>query len=171
MSVATIVIQISLRVLSNKIYFLSLWNVLAYRVYDRSYARSMVVVQATGCKPAPFFLFIANRCKVFIRDKCCHLPLCLRLMVPNSFFPIHCTYLCIRRTDGATRMFYFLSLSLPERVTLWSRIIPVHVTEREERRRKKKKKEEEEKSPEKTTLSWPGFEPMDSVSRTERAIH
>ena len=37
--------------------------------------------------------------------------------------------------------FIFLSLSLPEHVTLWSRIIPVHVREREryeERRRRKK---------------------------------
>ena len=28
-------------------------------------------------------------------------------------------------------LFFFLSLSLPERVTLWSRIIPAHVRERE----------------------------------------
>jgi len=43
--------------------------------------------------------------------------------------------------------FIFSSLlSLPERVALWLRIIPVHVRERE----RGKKKEEEEKSPEKT---------------------
>ena len=47
-SVATIVIQISYRVLGNKISYLSLWNVLAYSVYDRSYNRSLVIVQATG---------------------------------------------------------------------------------------------------------------------------
>jgi len=33
-----------------------------------------------------------------------------------------------------------LFLSLPEHVTLWSRIIPEHVREREVRRKKKKKK-------------------------------
>ena len=38
-------------------------------------------------------------------------------------------------------------------------------------REKGKKKEEEEKSPEKTTLPWPGLEPTDSVSRAKRAIH
>ena len=63
----------------------------------------------------------------------------------NIFFPIHRTYFCIRRTDGAARIYFFLSLSLQQRVTLWSRIILVHVREREERR----KKEEKEKSPEK----------------------
>ena len=36
--------------------------------------------------------------------------------------------------------YFFLSLSLPECVTFWSRIIPVHVREREVRRKKKKKK-------------------------------
>ena len=35
---------------------------------------------------------------------------------------------------------FVLSLSLPERVTLWSRIIPVHVRERQVRRKKKMKK-------------------------------
>ena len=59
-----------------------------------------------------------------------------------SFFPIHRSYLCVHLTDGAARILFFLSLSLPERVTLWSRIIPVHVIERG------KKKEEEEKIPE-----------------------
>ena len=34
---------------------------------------------------------------------------------------------------------FFLSLSLPECVTLWSMIIPVHVRQREVRRKKKKK--------------------------------
>ena len=37
-------------------------------------------------------------------------------------------------------------------------------------RERGKKKEEEEKSPEKTTLPGSGFEPIDSVSRAERAI-
>jgi len=46
---------------------------------------------------------------------------------------------------------FFLSLSLPERVTLWSRIIPVHVRERE---RGKKK---EEKSPEKNHFAMTGI--------------
>ena len=60
-----------------------------------------------------------------------------------AFFPIHRTYFCVRHTDGAARIYFFLSVSLPERITLWSRIIPMHVKERG------KKKEEEEKSPEK----------------------
>ena len=42
---------------------------------------------------------------------------------------------------------FFLSLSLPECVTLWSRIIPMHVRERE-----RGKKKEEEKSPRKKPL-------------------
>ena len=49
--------------------------------------------------------------------------------------------------------FYFfpLFLSLPEHVTLWLRIIPVHVRERG------KKKEEEEKSPEKNHFAVTGI--------------
>ena len=61
------------------------------------------------------------------------------------FILIHRTDFCVRRTDGAAWIYFFLSLSLPERVTLWSRIIPVHVRERE----RGEKKEEEEESPEK----------------------
>ena len=60
-----------------------------------------------------------------------------------KIFPIHRTNFCVRHADGAARIYFFLSLSLPECVTLWSRIIPVHVRVREERR----KKEEKEKSP------------------------
>ena len=79
--------------------------------------------------------------------------LCLALLAFFNFFPIHRTYFCVRSTDGPARIYFFLSLTLLERVTLWLRIIPVHVRERG-----KKKEEEEEKSPEKTTLPWPGFE-------------
>ena len=61
----------------------------------------------------------------------------------STFFSIHRTYICVCRTDGAARIYFILSLSLPERITLWSRIIPVRVRERErgkkkERRRRKK---------------------------------
>ena len=50
--------------------------------------------------------------------------------------------------------FIFSSLlSLPERVTLWSRIIPLHVREREVRRKKK----EEEESPEKNHFAVTGI--------------
>ena len=66
--------------------------------------------------------------------------------IVSFFVPIHRSYFCVRLTDGAARILFFLSLSLPERVTLWLRIIPMHVREREERRKK-----EEEKSPEKNT--------------------
>ena len=45
--------------------------------------------------------------------------------------------------------FIFPLFISPERVTLWSRIIPVHVRERERERGKKK---EEEKKPRKKTL-------------------
>ena len=48
---------------------------------------------------------------------------------------------------------FFLSLSLPERVPLWSRIIPVNVRERE----RGKMKEEEEKSPEKNHFALTGI--------------
>ena len=93
---------------------------------------------------------------------------CLRAVPSGTFFPIHWTYFCVRRTDGAARIYFFLSLSVPERVTLWSRIFHVHVRERE---RGKKKEEEEEKSPEKTTSPGRGFKPTDSGSRAEHAIH
>ena len=70
---------------------------------------------------------------------------CLNGSDLGTFFaPIHCSYFfCVRRTDGAARFIFFFSLSLSERVTLWSRIIPVHVRERgkeKERRRKKPRK-------------------------------
>ena len=61
-------------------------------------------------------------------------------MTDKHFFPKHCTYFCVRCTDGAARIYFSSLLSLPERVTLLSRIIPVHVREREVRRKKKKKK-------------------------------
>ena len=61
------------------------------------------------------------------------------------FSPIHCIYFCVRHTDGAARIYFFLPLSLPKHVTLWSRIIPVHVREREVRRKKKKKKKPRKK--------------------------
>ena len=60
------------------------------------------------------------------------------------FFCSH-TYICVRLTDGAARILFVLSLSLPERVTLWSRIIPVHVREREREVRRKKKKKAQKK--------------------------
>ena len=61
------------------------------------------------------------------------------------FFSTHHTYFCVRPTDGAARIYFFLSLSLPERVTLWLRIIPVHIGDRG-------KKREEEKKPRKKPL-------------------
>ena len=67
---------------------------------------------------------------------------------PKFFFvPIHRSYFCVCRTDGAARIYFFLSLSLPERVTLWSRIIPVHVREREREVRRKRKKKKAQKKP------------------------
>ena len=65
----------------------------------------------------------------------------------DHFFPVHHTYFWVRHTDGTARINFFLSLTLPERVTLWLRIIPV-------------KREEEEKSPEKTLCRDLDFNPQ-----------
>ena len=70
----------------------------------------------------------------------------LQRLALKHFYPIHRTYVCVRRTDGAARIYFFLSLSLLERVTLWPRIIPVHVREREREVRRKKKKKAQKKT-------------------------
>ena len=62
------------------------------------------------------------------------------------------TYFCVCSTDGAAWIYFFLSLSLPECVTLWLRIIPVHVRERE-----RGKKKEEKKKPRKIQFAWTGI--------------
>jgi len=44
--------------------------------------------------------------------------------VKNTIFPIHCSYICVRLTDGAARIYFSSLSSLSEQVTLWLRIIP-----------------------------------------------
>ena len=73
------------------------------------------------------------------------------------FFPIYCSYFCVRRTDGVARIFIFFPLFIfPGMCHLMVKDYSRHVREREERRKK-----EEEKSPEKTTSPRLGFEPTD----------
>jgi len=69
---------------------------------------------------------------------------------------MHCSYFCVRLTDGAASIFFFLSLSLLELVTFWSRIIPFQSERKREVRSKKKKKSQ------KNTSLWPGFKPTTS---------
>ena len=63
------------------------------------------------------------------------------------FFPIHRSYFCVRRTDGAARI-YFSSLYLSRNVSPYGGGLFLCMSERE----RGKKKEETEKSPDKTTL-------------------
>ena len=84
--------------------------------------------------------------------------------------PIHRTYICVRLTDGAARIFlWFLSLILPEQGSLLVKIIP-SVRERDRahggnRRRKRLK------TTEKNTRPGFGFEPTATVSKAKRSIH
>ena len=71
----------------------------------------------------------------------------MRLLVPSTapkflFSPYIALISAFAAQMALLGLIFFLSLFLPERVTIWSRIIPVHVREREERRKK-----EEEKKP------------------------
>ena len=86
----------------------------------------------------------------------------------NHFFvPIHRSYFCVRRTDGAARI-YFSSLYLSRNVSPYGRGLFPCMLERE---RGKKKEQRRREKPRKNHFTVTGFEPTDSVSRAERAIH
>ena len=70
-------------------------------------------------------------------------------LTDQDFFPIHRSYFCVRRTDGAARI-YFSSLYLSWNVSPYGQGLFMRMLERErEVRRKKNKKKAQEKSQEK----------------------
>ena len=62
----------------------------------------------------------------------------LVLSLELTFFPIHCSYFCIRLTDGAARI-YFSSLNLSQNMSPYGRGLFPSMSEIEVRRKMKKK--------------------------------
>ena len=82
----------------------------------------------------------------------------------QNIVPIQRSYICVCLTDGAARIYFYLSFISPGTCHL---MVDDYSTQSEREGRWKKK----EKSPEKATSPRLEFEPMTSLSRAERAIH
>ena len=79
-------------------------------------------------------------------------------------FPTNRTYICVSPPQMGQLGFFHIYNLLPPLYTVENQRDSIDMVGKEGEWRKKKK------SPEINTLPWPGFEPMDSVSRADRSI-